>query len=254
MLQLIHKRRMDSLELQIKNNNQILSKMKKFWAGTDLNEDPEGIEPDMSNQLLERNSIIQQYERNVFKLFKNNQISAQRFIRRAFPESEYSEFNDIFPELLEIYSNQPSEQMNTYAIYERAVRLVQNNRPIPAIQHPTTKERTRKRPSIPLSKPVKFKKPTIDPFEYQSPENSISPFHTNPDKKDKVKCYRCGSTVKINNYPKHIKSIKHLIAEAVIVNSINQEHAERQNYLKEKRDIAESNYDIDNDIDFEGDY
>lgn len=225
MLNLIHKRRMDSLKLQIKNNGNIKRKMVNFWSGIEGedNQDPEAVAQDNSNELQTQNDIINQFEKNAFDLFKSNQISAQRFIT-SVPESDYPDFNNIFHELKSIYFGQ-GNQLNSVLVLERAKRLIQDAKKIPSVSTgiPTSPPRLKVVKNFPLRTPPlsrtsSLKTPTKMlnlpqrsrgtslPF---NPVKSVSNEHTPVDASGRVECLICGSIVKLSGFPQHRNQQKH---------------------------------------------
>jgi hypothetical protein len=241
MLSVIHQNRMKKARVLLNSNNIKRKRMKLYEDSGD----PVASYIDTSNEIQEQNNIANSFQKNTYDLFKQNQISSNRFIQ-SVPEQDYEDFNNIFPYLKNIYSNQTN--LNTLLVLEQAERLIQDAKRV--IYKPKTKLRIvdRLKPNPPPSSPrptrPRIRRPKKDPYEEQTPLTSISAEHTDPDKFNNVLCYVCNSKIKIDNYANHKKSLKHKVADKTTADNIERQHNERQSYLNQLR----HNYEVKDTI------
>jgi uncharacterized protein YnzC (UPF0291/DUF896 family) len=237
MLNLIHQKRMEKARVLLSSNNIKRKRMKPY----EDTGDPVGSYIDMSNEIENLNNISNLFQKNTYELFKQNQISANRFIQ-IVSEQDYEDFNNIFPYLKNIYSNQSN--LNTLLVMEQAERLIQDAKKIQYKPKPKLRIVDRLKPNPPPSSPrptrPRIRRPKKDPYEEQTPLTSISAEHTDPDKNNNVICYACNSKIKIDNYANHKKSLKHKVADKITADNIERQHNERQSYLNQLR----HNYEV----------
>ena len=126
-MELLAKRRQDRLHLAVKKNHFIKTKMNSMWSG--IEEDPEAILQDESDLNLEPTRLIQQFEKNVFRIFPHNITNAQTLIGNI-PDTQYAKFNAIFPRLLAMFYG--ASTVDVRSVYNAAMVLIQKHQNIQA--------------------------------------------------------------------------------------------------------------------------
>ena len=128
-MELLAKRREDRLLLSLKTNAKIKRKMDAFWSGIeDPEADPVAAARDDSDLTLSANNIAQEFEKNVFHLFRNNLQNAQTLIGQ-FRATDYASFNAIFPKLMErFYGN---AMLDVRSVFVGAKALMAKHQPNP---------------------------------------------------------------------------------------------------------------------------
>ena len=138
-------RRKEQVKLALQASQLLSKRMRDYHAGMidDEYEIPRpGQMTDESMFALDTNYIRQQFEENVFHLFRNNTISAQTFIFQ-FTADQYPKFNTIFPMLYSQLSGGHG-QLDVQAVYDMAIQLMRSKAPTP--QTP----RKKRGPTLPI--------------------------------------------------------------------------------------------------------
>ena len=202
-------------------NSQLLKRqMELFHSGLDLQqEDPQyGQIIDESAAASDSNAIAQQFESNVYKLFKSNTQSANTFIN-MFPTHDYNKFNAIFPKMYSLFLMQ--KNIDALVVYNTAMKFISEYQTIRRVRAPAAPAA----PAAPVAPTTAVlttaaSAPVVPPFAPSPPmgpqkaKKSKSKSKPSDPDNTRIKCTvpGCDGDVKKSNWAAHLKTEMHLNA------------------------------------------